>query len=162
MNYSDLTRMDISTSFFWQNVLLFLLLTPYVVGIAISTYYTNRPTRAAARPAVQRPVMENPGDEARPVGRLLAALGATLLALVFSITSVVAVCWALVTLVGLPQFILWGLLVLGTVPVAWVTAWTAGRAWHVEQLLEKGGDTDQPTFELAAYLPLPFRLRRQP
>lgn len=152
--------MDINTSFFWQNVLLVLLLTPYVVGIAISTYYTNKPIRAA-RPAVQRPVMEKPGDEERSVGRVLAALGATLLALVFSITSVVAVCWALVTLVGLPQFILWGLLVLGTIPVGWVTAWTAGRAWHVEQLLEKGGDTDQPTFELAAYLPLPFRQRRQ-
>jgi hypothetical protein len=152
--------MDITTSFFWQNVLLLLLLTPYVVAIAISAYYTNRPTRAGARPTVQRPAMENPGDEARPVGRLMAALGATLLALVFSIVSVVSVCWALVTLVGLPQFILWALLVLGLIPVAWVTAWTAGRAWHVEQLLEKGGDTDQPTFELGAYLRLPFLQRR--
>jgi hypothetical protein len=152
--------MDITTSFFWQNVLLLLLLTPYVVGIAISAYYANKPTRAAARPTVHPPVMEGPGDEARPAGRLMAALGATLLALVFSIASVVAVCWALVTLVGLPQFVLWGLLVLGTIPVAWVTAWTAGRAWHVEQLLEKGGDTDQPTFELGAYLPLPFLRRR--
>ena len=148
--------MDISTSFFWQNVLLLLLLTPYVVGIAITAYYTNRPTRAAAGPAVHRPVMENSGNEARPVGRFMAALGGTLLALVFSITSVVSVCWALVTLVGLPQFILWALLVLGLIPVAWATAWTAGRAWHVEQLLEKGGDTDQPAFELGAYLPLPF------
>jgi hypothetical protein len=151
--------MDITTSFFWQNVLLVLLLGPYIVGIAISTYYTNRPTRAAAR-QLPRPDMEKPGDKAQPVGRLIAALGATLLALVFSISSVVSVCWAFVTLVGLPQFFLWGLLVLGLVPVAWVTAWTAGRAWHVEQLLEKGRDTDQPTFELAAYLPLPFLQRR--
>ena len=148
--------MDITTSFFWQNVLLLLLLTPYVVGIAISAYYTNKPTRAAARSKVNRPVTEKPGDEPRPAGRLLAAIGATLLALVFSIASVVSVCWALVTLVGLPQFILWALLVLGLIPVAWATAWTAGRAWHVEQLLEKGGDTDQPAFELGAYLPLPF------
>jgi hypothetical protein len=104
--------------------------------------------------------MESADGEAPPVGRIIAALGATLLALVFSITSVVSVCWALVTLVGLPQFILWGLLVLGVVPVAWATSWTAGRAWHVEQLLEKGGDADQPTFELGAYLTLPFLPRR--
>jgi nucleoside permease NupC len=152
--------MDITTSFFWQNVLLLLLLTPYVVGIAISAFYTNKPTRAAALPTINRPALEKPGDAARPAGRLLAAIGATLLALVFSITSVVAVCWALVTLVGLPQFILWALLVLCLIPVAWVTAWTAGRAWHVEQLLEKGSDTDQPAFELCAYLPLPFLQRR--
>ena len=154
--------MDITTSFFWQNVLLLLLLTPYVVGIAISAVYTNKPTRSAARPMVNRPVIEKPGDEARPAGRFLAAIGATLLALVFSIASVVSVCWALVTLVGLPQFILWALLVLGLIPVAWVTAWTAGRAWHVERLLEKGGDSDQPAFELSAYLRLPFLQRRHP
>jgi len=83
-------------------------------------------------------------------------VGARVLALVCSSASVVSVCWALVTVVGLPQFILWALLVLGLIPVAWATAWTAGRAWHVEQLLEKGGDTDQPAFGLGAYLPLPF------
>jgi len=152
--------MDITTSFFWQNVLLLVLLTPYVVGIVISAYYTNKATPAVAGTKVQRPVMESADGEAPPVGRIIAALRATLLALVFSITSVVSVCWALVTLVGLPQFILWGLLVLGVVPVAWATSWTAGRAWHVEQLLEKGGDADQPTFELGAYLTLPFLPRR--
>jgi hypothetical protein len=152
--------MDITTSFFWQNVLLLVLLTPYVVGIVISAYYTNKATRAVTSTKVQRPVMERTDGEAPPVGRIIAALGATLLALVFSITSVVSVCWALVTLVGLPQFILLGLLVLGVVPVAWATSWTAGRAWHVEQLLEKGGDADQPTFELGAYLTLPFLPRR--
>jgi hypothetical protein len=41
---------------------------------------------------------------------------------------------------------------LGAVPVIWATVWTAGRAWHVEQLLEKGGDIDQPEFKLGAYL----------
>jgi hypothetical protein len=153
--------MDITTSFFWQNVLLLLLLIPYVLGIAISAYHTNKQTRATARPNVHLPVMEKPDGEAQPFGRLIAALGATLLALVFSITSVVSVCWALVTLVGLPQFVLWALLVLGLIPVAWVTAWTAGRAWHVEQLLEKGRDADQPKFELGAYLPLPSLLRKQ-
>ena len=87
-----------------------------------------------------------------PVGRLIAAAGATLLALVFSTTSVVAVLWALVTLLGLPQILLWILLVLGAVPVIWTTLWTAGRAWHVEKLLEAGRDVDQPVFKLSAYL----------
>jgi hypothetical protein len=90
--------------------------------------------------------------EARPIGRILAAVGATVLALVMTGTSVVAVVWAFVTLLGLPDFILWGLVVLGIVPVVWTTLWTAGRAWHVERLLEKGGDIDQPVFTLGAYL----------
>lgn len=88
----------------------------------------------------------------RPVGRLVAAAGATLLALVFSATSVVAIVWALATLLGLPDIVLWILLALGAIPVIWATVWTAGRAWHVEKLLESGGDTDQPVFTLAAYL----------
>jgi hypothetical protein len=86
------------------------------------------------------------------MGRILAALGATLLALVFTGTSVVAVIWALATLLGLPDFVLWGLVALGAVPVIWATIWTAGRAWHVEQLLEQQADIDQPVFKLGAYL----------
>jgi hypothetical protein len=87
----------------------------------------------------------------QPVGRLVAAAGATLLALVFSATSVVAVVWALATLLGLPDILLWILLAIGAVPVIWATVWTAGRAWHVEKLLENGKDTDQPVFKLGAY-----------
>ena len=87
-----------------------------------------------------------------PGGRLMAAAGATLLALVFSATSVVAV----VTLIGLPDVILWVLLGLGAIPIIWTTLWAAGRAWHVEQLLENGQDVDQPEFRIGAYLPLPF------
>ena len=151
--------MDITTSFFWQNVLLFVLLTPYVVGIGVSAYYTNK-RGGWGSSKVAAPAREASSGEARPLGRLVAAMGATLLALVFSTTSVVSVAWALVTLIGLPQFVLWGLLVLGIVPVAWVTLWTAGRAWHVEKLLEKGEDADKPIFDLAAYLTLPFLPRR--
>lgn len=151
--------MDITTSFFWQNVLLVVLLTPYVVGIALSAYRTNR-SRTSDETKVQRPATESGPPQARPIGRLVAAIGATFLALVFSMTSIVAVAWALVTLVGLPEYFLWGLLVLGVVPVAWVTVWTAGRSWHVEQLLEKGDDADKPIFELGAYLSLPFLPRR--
>jgi hypothetical protein len=153
--------MDITTSFFWQNVLLVLLLTPYIVGIAVSAYYTNTsPTfgRGKGRP----PSIEAPAGEKRILGRLIATFGAALLAVVFSTASFVSVAWALVTLVGLPQFVLWVLLVLSALPVAWVTVWTAGRAWHVEQLLEKGEDTDQPVFDLSAYLPLPFLRRSAP
>lgn len=95
--------------------------------------------------------MGDAGGEALPVGRVLAAVGATLLALVFAGTSVTAVLWALVTLLGLPQVFLWGLAALGTIPVIWATVWTAGRAWHVERLLEKGGDIDQPVFSIRAY-----------
>jgi hypothetical protein len=74
------------------------------------------------------------------------------MALVMAGTSVVAVVWAIVRLIGLPDFFLWGLMALGAVPVIWATVWTAGRAWHVEQLLETGGDIDQPEFKLGAYL----------
>jgi hypothetical protein len=87
-----------------------------------------------------------------PIGRLVAAAGATLLALVFSAMSVVAVVWALATLLGLPDIVLWIFLGLGLVPVLWTTIWTAGRAWHVEKLLESGSDVDQPIFKLGAYL----------
>jgi hypothetical protein len=81
----------------------------------------------------------------------MAAVGATMLALVFSGTSVVAIVWAFATLLGLPKVILWGLLALGIVPVAWAVFWTAHRAWHVEQLLERGLDIDQPVFKLKAF-----------
>jgi hypothetical protein len=154
------THMDITTSFFWQNVLLFALLVPYFVGIGISTYYTNRQARSDGI-KVHRTAMHISTGEARNIGRLIAAGGATLLALVFSATSIVAVAWAFVRLLGLPDFILWGLLALGAIPVIWVTLWTAGRTWQVEQLLEKGHDADQPAFELGAYLSLPF-VRRRP
>jgi hypothetical protein len=96
--------------------------------------------------------MNDSGAVSRPVGRLVAAAGATLLAVVFSTTSVVAVIWALATLLGLPDILLWVLLALGAVPIIWTTLWTAGRAWHVEKLLEAGRDVDQPLFKLGAYL----------
>ena len=87
-----------------------------------------------------------------PAGRFIAAAGATLLAFVFATTSIVAVIWAMATLLGLPDILLWIMLALGAVPIIWTTLWTAGRAWHVEKLLEKGRDVDQPLFKLGAYL----------
>ena len=93
-------------------------------------------------------------DKARvkiPLGSVIAATGASLLALVFSATSFAAMSWALVKLVGLPDFVLLGLLALSAVPVGWATVWTAGRAWHVEKRLTGGLDVDQPVFKLAHY-----------
>jgi hypothetical protein len=85
------------------------------------------------------------------IGRLIASVGATLLALVFAGTSVVALIWALTTLLGLPKLFLWVLLALGAVPMLWAVLWTAQRAWHVEQLLEQGRDIDQPVFKLNTF-----------
>ena len=97
-------------------------------------------------------------EEARPVagspnfiGCLLAATGATLLAFVMTLTSVASISFAFVKLTGLPDVVLYGLLVLGIVPVLAATIWTAGRAWHVENRLEQGLDVDQPDFRLFAY-----------
>ena len=97
-------------------------------------------------------------EESRPetgspnfIGCLLAASGATLLAFVMTLTSVASVAFAFVKLTGLPDVILYGLLVLGIVPVLAATVWTAGRAWHVENRLERGLDVDQPDFRLFSY-----------
>lgn len=84
-------------------------------------------------------------------GSAIAATGATMLALVFSATSFAAMSWALVKLVGLPDFVLFGLLALSVVPVVWATVWTAGRAWHVEKRLTQGQDVDQPVFRVWHY-----------
>src|SRR5215207_5687954 len=116
--------MDITTSFFWQNVLLLVLLGPYIVGIGMSTYYTNRQEHSAGTKA-HRPVTESTTGEARSVGRVIAATGATLLALVFSVTSVVSVIWAFVSLVGLPDFGLWAFVAIRMIPAIWATVWTA-------------------------------------
>jgi hypothetical protein len=85
------------------------------------------------------------------LGSAIAASGATLMALVFSATSLAAVAWALVKLVGLPDVALWVLLALAAVPVLWATVWTAGRAWHVERRLTQGLDVDRPVFNLSHY-----------
>ena len=85
------------------------------------------------------------------LGRLLASIGATLLAFVMTLTSVSAVAFAFVKLSGLPDIVLYVLLVVGIVPVLAATIWTAGRAWHVENRLEQGLDIDQPDFRIFAY-----------
>ncbi|MDP4823364.1 MAG: hypothetical protein NWR47_05385 [Aestuariivirgaceae bacterium] len=86
-----------------------------------------------------------------PLGLMLAASGATLLAFTMVGTATVAVIWAFVKLVGLPDVVLYGLLVAGIIPTMWVTVWTAGRAWHVEHRLQQGQDVDAPTFKMLHY-----------
>lgn len=87
-----------------------------------------------------------------PFGCMLAASGATLLVLCFTGAAMVASVWAFSRLLGLPDFLMYGVMAIGLVPVIWLTVWTAGRAWHVEQLLSAHKDIDRPVFTLTHYL----------
>jgi hypothetical protein len=86
-----------------------------------------------------------------PLGCLIAASGATLMIFCMVGAAMVATVWAMSKLMGLPEIMMYGLMVLGLIPVLWVTAWTAGRAWHVEQLLAQHRDIDVPVFNLGHY-----------
>jgi hypothetical protein len=87
-----------------------------------------------------------------PLGCLVAAAGATLLVFAKAGAVMVTAVWALSQMLGLPDVVMYVLMVAGAVPVLWATAWTAGRAWHVERLLAQGRDIDIPVFRLAHYL----------
>ena len=91
------------------------------------------------------------GQAISPLGCVLAATGVTLMILCMTGAAMVATVWAFSKLMGLPDVMMYGLVVLGFVPVLWATIWTAGRAWHVEQLLVRGGDIDVPVFKLGQY-----------
>ena len=84
-------------------------------------------------------------------GCTLAAAGATLMILCMTGAAMVATVWAFSKLIGLPDVMMYGFLALGFVPVLWATVWTAGRAWHVEQLLARGADIDVPVFKFNHY-----------
>jgi hypothetical protein len=86
-----------------------------------------------------------------PLGCLLAAAGATLLALTKLGAGMAATIWAISKLLELPDMAMFVLMGLGAVPVLWATIWTAGRAWHVERRLAAGLDIDQPVFRLTHY-----------
>lgn len=85
------------------------------------------------------------------IGLILAASGATLLSFTMAATTVAAVIWAAVKLMGLPDMVLYVLLAAGVIPTIWVTVWTAGRAWHVERRLAQGLDVDTPVFKMLHY-----------
>jgi hypothetical protein len=158
------TQMNFTESNFWQNVVIAVLILPYFIGICVSAVYTN--TRANHRFIRGKEQSLNSTSEVVQEsglrGRLIATCGATLLAFIFSGTSVAAIIWAISWALGLPNFILEILLALGLVPVLWATVWTAGRAWHVETLLGTGRDVDQPVFKIDGYIPLPFLRLRVP
>lgn len=86
-----------------------------------------------------------------PVGLVLAALGATLLTLCLLGAAAVASVWAFSKMLGFPDIMIEGLLVLVAIPVLMATFWTAGRAWHVEQRLARGLDADTPVFSTTYY-----------
>ena len=86
-----------------------------------------------------------------PLGSLVAAVGATLLMLCFTGSSMVATVWAFSKLIGLPDMVMYGVLALGVIPVVWATVWTAGRSWHVERLLAQHKDIDTPVFTMMHY-----------
>lgn len=86
-----------------------------------------------------------------PLGCFIAAAGATLLVFCKAGAAMVATVWAFSKLLGLPDMMMYGIMAVGALPVLWATVWTAGRAWHVEQLLARHGDIDVPVFKLGYY-----------
>jgi hypothetical protein len=88
---------------------------------------------------------------AGPLGCFLSAAGVTMLAASMLGAAMAATTWAMAKLIGLPDAAMWSIMALGALPVAWATIWTAGRAWHVEQRLERGLDIDTPVFSLLHY-----------
>jgi hypothetical protein len=87
-----------------------------------------------------------------PLGCFLAASGVTLLTLCLLGAAAAAGVWAISSLMGLPDFVLYGLLALSAIPVIWATIWVGGRAWHVEKRLASHKDIDVPVFQLLYYL----------
>jgi hypothetical protein len=81
----------------------------------------------------------------------LSAAGVVLLSVTKLGAAFAAIIWAVSQLMGLPDVVMYALMVLGLFPVIWSTIWIAGRAWHVEQLLETGRDVDRPVFQAFYY-----------
>jgi hypothetical protein len=81
----------------------------------------------------------------------LSAAGVVLLSVTKLGAAFAAIIWAISRLSGLPDFAMYVLMALGVIPVIWSTIWVAGRAWHVEQLLENGRDVDRPVFKAFHY-----------
>ncbi|MDE2445201.1 MAG: hypothetical protein KGO94_03410 [Alphaproteobacteria bacterium] len=92
------------------------------------------------------------GQAFSPFGCFLAASGVTLLTFCLVGAAAAASAWAVARLIGLPDIMLYAMLVVVMIPVICVTIWTAGRAWHVERRLAQGLDIDTPIFKLGYYL----------
>jgi hypothetical protein len=87
-----------------------------------------------------------------PFGLFLAASGVTLLAFCLLGAATLTTIWAFSKLLGLPDVITYGLMILGIIPTVIITIWTGGRAWHVERRLAEHQDIDVPVFKLFHYL----------
>jgi hypothetical protein len=81
----------------------------------------------------------------------LSAAGVVLLSVTKLGAAFAAIIWAFSKLLGLPDMAMYVLMALGLIPIIWSTIWVAGRAWHVEQLLETGRDVDRPVFKAFYY-----------
>jgi hypothetical protein len=98
------------------------------------------------------PATPKTGQQAfSPFGCFIAAAGATLTSFTLLGAAAAASVWAFAKLLGLPDMVLYVCLALSAMPVLWATAWTAGRAWHVERRLAQGLDIDVPVFKFAHY-----------
>ncbi|MEQ1521305.1 MAG: hypothetical protein ABL936_08540 [Aestuariivirga sp.] len=86
-----------------------------------------------------------------PLGCFIAASGITLLTLCLLGTAALTTIWAFSKLLGLPEVLTQGLMVLGLLPAIIATIWTGGRAWHVERRLAQHQDIDVPNFQLLHY-----------
>ena len=86
-----------------------------------------------------------------PLGCFIAASGITLLTFCLLGTAALTTIWAFSKLLGLPEILSQGLMVLGLIPAVIATIWTAGRAWHVERRLAQHQDIDVPNFNLLHY-----------
>ena len=86
-----------------------------------------------------------------PLGCFIAASGITLLTFCLLGTAALTTIWAFSKLLGLPEMLSEGLMILGLIPAVIATVWTAGRAWHVERRLARHQDIDVPNFKLLHY-----------
>lgn len=119
----------------------------------MSTSSRSTPPQTAAETEVLRPetAPKASSHAISPLACFLASAGAGAMALtMLGYTAAVSV-WALTELMGLPHWMLYGLLGLVALPVIWAALWVAGRAWHVEQLISQDRDVDAPVFSLGRY-----------
>jgi hypothetical protein len=86
-----------------------------------------------------------------PLGCALAAGGAAVLTFCLLGAAAAASAWALSRLIGLPDILMYGLLILLMLPVAAASFWIGGRAWAVERMLARGADVSPPVFSLGYY-----------
>ena len=81
----------------------------------------------------------------------LAAIGVTLMTLCLVGAAALTAVWAIGKLAGASDTILLVMAVVVSIPVLWLSIWTAGRAWHLERRLARGQDVDTPVFSMLHY-----------